>query len=92
MKNILIVFLGVGILVFIVLLVFLSVARFTVGKSENDENIKRTPGSGKPLCPRCKTGKKTVGLDLQSEECPYLSSWKNGKCQHFVPMEKHLKK
>lgn len=87
MTKIFAVLLGVGILIFAILLIFLFVSLFA-GRKEETAGNKRTPDSAKPLCPRCKTGKKTVGLDFQSEECPYLSSWKNGKCQHFVPMRK----
>ena len=40
------------------------------------------------LCPNCKKGYETYLLDNRNPFCPYIGSYKNGKCGWFIPMEK----
>ncbi|MBQ7036906.1 MAG: hypothetical protein IJN74_05400 [Clostridia bacterium] len=92
MNRIVAVLLGIGLLAFIIILLIFVFALFLQHPNEKAADKKRPSDNERPLCPRCKTGKKSVKLDLHSEECPYLSSWKNGECQFFVPLEQPIEK
>ena len=55
----------------------------------NEENNNRF--CKKQICPKCKTGKESYNLDIHSDICPYIESYKNGKCRFYVPLKESSK-
>ena len=56
--------------------------------SEKKQRSNSEPSQSKALklCTKCATGKKSYELDPNSEVCPHITSYKNGKCEYFKSM------
>ena len=42
-------------------------------------------------CSNCKIGMESYKLDMHSDMCPYLISFKKNKCRFYEPLEKEEK-
>ena len=45
----------------------------------------------KQICSKCETGKKSFELDKHSDNCPYISCCKDGRCHYFKPLKEARK-
>ena len=83
-------------IVFILMMVFAFVmiatlcAMIVAGITDEQANIDYSDNDEEfvnQLCNNCKTGKESYDIDNRSEFCQYLRSWKDGKCEYYVPLE-----
>lgn len=39
------------------------------------------------LCSSCETGKKSIELDCKNVVCPFVNSYKDGKCTQYIKIK-----
>ncbi len=85
LKSFLLLVLTITVIFFIVIT---YCAMIVAGQTDRqaDTERKRT-ALEKQICPGCKTGKESYEVDRHSETCPYISSWHDGECSFYVPLE-----
>jgi|GEM_PF-4464635 len=78
---------------FVFIVVTMCYAMVVAGSSVEYENDGDNSGGDnkiftkEQLCPVCKTGKYTFALDPNSDMCPHINCWKDGKCHFYEPIE-----
>ncbi len=85
--------LTVNLLLIISVLVFLTFCAFAIKIYSN--NIREKNANKKEdinfcennICSRCKTGRESLKIDPLSGVCPYIVSWKDGKCYFFKELD-----